>query len=472
MKGKLFLKGKWEDGENYFPVYDPGKNEVIWEYPEATLQQIEDAISFLYKNRNVMKKLSKFERAQIFEKAKNIINERFEEIAKIISLESGKTINEARLEVSRALDTIEFTILEVKSYKEEVVPLDASKYGKGKFGLYTYEPLGVVGVITPFNFPLNLALHKIIPALGAGNVVVFKPSSYTPRTGQILVEILLEAGLPENAIAFLTGSGGKVGNPIVKNEKIRAISFTGSLEVGKNICKIAGMKRILLELGSNSAVVIFPDSEWEKYIDRIVRGAYALAGQVCISVQRIYVHKGIEEDFVDKFLEKLNKLKVGYQLDEETDIGPMIDEVNSIRVEEWVKEAKEKGAEILPGIKRSGTYFYPLLIKNCPEDLKVVKREVFGPVVVINTFESEEEVILKVNDSEYGLQCGVFTNDLNRAFKFYREIEVGGVIINDIPSFRVDLMPYGGVKGSGMGREGPHFSIKEYSEPKLLVLNL
>lgn len=472
MEEKVFIFGKWCEGKEYFDVRHPYDGKVLWRFPSLKEEDVNKAIEFLEKNKKIIKEMPKFKRAEILENAKNIIEKKKEEFAKTISLECGKTIKEARLEVERGIETLTYSYIETKSYNEEVVPLDSSKYGEKRIGFYIREPIGVVGIITPFNFPLNLALHKIGPAIGCGNSIVFKPASYTPKVGKMIVEALLEAGLPCECIAFLTGSGKEVGESIVKNDYVKKISFTGSLEVGERISKIAKMKRITLELGSNSACVVFKDFEWEKYLERMVKGAYALAGQVCISVQRIYVEEEIYEEFCNKYLEKVKNLKVGDPLKEDTDVGPMIDEANAIRAETWLKEAKDNGAEILPEIKREGSILYPCIVKRAKEDLKVCQKEVFAPLVVINSFKDEDEAIFKVNNSIYGLQCGVFTKDIKRAFKFFKEIEVGGVIINDVPTYRVDLMPYGGVKGSGIGREGPHFAFQEFSEIKLVIFNL
>ncbi|MEO0275270.1 MAG: aldehyde dehydrogenase family protein [candidate division WOR-3 bacterium] len=472
MEEKVFICGKWVDGKEYFEVRHPYDGKTLWKFPSLKEEDVNRAIEFLEKNKKILKEMPKYKRAEILENAKNIIEKKKEEFAKTISLECGKTIKEARLEVERGIETLIYSFIETKNYKEEVVPFDSSRFGEKRIGFYIREPLGVVGIITPFNFPLNLALHKIAPAIGCGNSIVFKPASYTPKVGKMIVETLLEAGLPPECIAFLTGSGSVVGESIVKNDYVKKISFTGSLEVGERISQIAKMKRITLELGSNSACIVFKDAEWEKYLERMVRGAYALAGQVCISVQRIYVEEEIYEEFCDKYLEKVKTLKVGDPLKEDTDVGPMIDEASAIRAQEWLKEAEENGAEILPEIKREGSILYPCIVKNAREDLKVCQKEAFAPLVVINTFKDEDEAIFKVNNSIYGLQCGIFTKDIKRAFKFFKEIEVGGVIINDVPTYRVDLMPYGGVKGSGVGREGPHFAFNEFSEIKLIVFNL
>jgi len=472
MKQKIFFEGKWQEGEKYFQVSKKGTNEIIWEFPEATEGQIERALSYLERNRKKIKNISAFERYKILLEAREILEKRFEEVAKAISLESGKTIKEARFETKRAIETLTFSAEEAKRIYGEFVPMDASEFGKGRIGFTIMEPDPIVLAITPFNFPLNLALHKIAPAIAAGCSVVFKPSSYTPMTGKILTEIILEAGFPPEGIAFLTGGGGTVGEHLCKDKRIRHISFTGSKDVGERISNVAGMKKKTFELGSNSALCVFSDFDYKPLLERIVRGAYALAGQVCISVQRIYVEKSIKEKFIENYLSVLKSLKVGDQLNEDTDVGPMISEGAAKRAEEWVKRAMEKGAKVLPELKREGAFFYPILIVDAPEESEVCAKEAFAPLAVCNGFETEEELIEKVNNSEYGLQCGVLTNNIQRAMKLVKEIEVGGVIINDIPSFRVDHMPYGGVKGSGIGREGPRYAIRDFVEEKIVVIKL
>ncbi len=472
MKEKIFFEGKWQEGEKYFGVYKKGTKEIIYEFPESTDEQIEKAVSYLEKNRKKVKSLTSFERYKLLFKAKEILEKRFEETAKIISLESGKTINEARFEVKRGIETLLFSAEEAKRIYGEFIPMDASEFGKDRIGFTIMEPDPIVLAITPFNFPLNLALHKIAPAIAAGCSIVFKPSSYTPMSGKVLTEILLEAGFPPEGIAFLTGGGGTVGERLVKDKRIRHISFTGSKEIGERISLVAGMKKKTFELGSNSALCIFPDFDYTRILERIVKGAYALAGQVCISIQRIYVEKSIKEKFVEDYLNILKNLKVGDQLNEDTDVGPMISESAAEKAEEWVKKAIDKGAKVLPELKREGSFLYPVLILDAPEDSEVCAKEAFAPLAVCNSFETEEELVEKVNNSEYGLQCGVLTSDIERAIKLAKEIEVGGVIINDIPSFRVDHMPYGGVKGSGMGREGPRYAIRDFVEEKIVVIKV
>ncbi|MEO0270101.1 MAG: aldehyde dehydrogenase family protein, partial [candidate division WOR-3 bacterium] len=354
----------------------------------------------------------------------------------------------------------------------EFIPMDASEFGKGRIAFTIMEPDPIVLAITPFNFPLNLALHKIAPAIAAGSSLVFKPSSFTPKTGKLLTEIILEAGFPPEGFAFLTGGGSSVGETLCKDERIRHITFTGSKEVGERISLIAGLKKKTFELGSNSALCIFSDFDYRKILERIIKGAYSLAGQVCISIQRIYIEKKIKDEFINDFLNAIKNLKVGDQLREDTDVGPMISEEAAKRAEEWVKRAIQRGAKILPELKREGSFFYPILIVDASEDTEVCSKEAFAPLAVCNEFETEEELVSKVNNSEYGLQCGILTNDLTRALKLAKEIEVGGVIINDIPSFRVDHMPYGGMKGSGLGREGPRYAVRDFVEEKIVVIKI
>lgn len=472
MKEKIFFEGKWQEGEKYFPVYKKGTKEIVYEFPEATHIQIERAIDFVHKNREKIKKLTSFERYKILMKVKELIEKKFEELAKTISIESGKTINEARIETKRALETINFSAEEAKRIYGEFIPMDASEFGKGRIAFTIMEPDPIVLAITPFNFPLNLALHKIAPAIAAGCSIIFKPSSYTPKTGKILTEIILEAGFPAEGFAFLTGGGSIVGETLCKDERIRHITFTGSKEVGERISLIAGLKKKTFELGSNSALCIFSDFDYRKILERIIKGAYSLAGQVCISIQRVYVEKKIKDEFINDFLNAIKNLKVGDQLKEDTDVGPMISEEAAKRAEEWVKRAIRRGAKVLPELKREGSFFYPILIVDAPEDSEVCAKEAFAPLAVCNEFETEEELVLRVNNSEYGLQCGILTNDLTRALKLAKEIEVGGVIINDIPSFRVDHMPYGGMKGSGLGREGPKYAIRDFLEEKIVVIKI
>jgi acyl-CoA reductase-like NAD-dependent aldehyde dehydrogenase len=470
MERKIFFEGKWQEGNKYFEVYKKGTEEAVYRFPEASPEQVERAISYLERNREKIKSLSCFDRYKILETASHILEKRKEEISRVIAIESGKTIKEARVEVERGIETFRFSAEEAKRIYGEVIPMDASKFGKGKIGFTLLEPIGIVLAITPFNFPLNLALHKIAPAVAAGCSVVFKPASYTAETGRLIVEILLESGFPPEGIAFLTGGGGRVGELLVRDKRIRHISFTGSKEIGERITNIAGMKTITLELGSNSALCIFPDFNYESVIDKMVKGAYALAGQVCISIQRIYVEKSIKEDFINKYLERVRKIRVGDQLKEETDMGPMISESAAQQAEEWIRKAEQRGGKVMPELKRKGSFLYPVVIIDAPEDTEVCKKEAFAPLVVINSFETEEEVVQKINDSEYGLQAGIFTKDIKRALRLARKIEVGGVMIGEIPTFRVDHMPYGGVKMSGIGREGPKYAIEEFLEKKLVVI--
>jgi acyl-CoA reductase-like NAD-dependent aldehyde dehydrogenase len=340
-----------------------------------------------------------------------------------------------------------------------------------KMGFFERVPLGIVCAITPFNFPLNLTCHKVGPAIAAGNAVIHKPASVTPISGVMLAEALVQAGLPEEGISVLVGPGSTIGISLVKHEAIRKISFTGSLDVGQLITHNAGMKRVTMELGSNSAVVVFNDAPLQQVAKKVKIGGYALAGQVCISVQRVYV----EQDKADEFLRELSlqvgSIKIGDPLREDTDMGPMIDEGALEKAQSFCEDAKAHKGVILLGGRQEGTFFLPTIIHNTTEDALVVQEEAFAPIVVVNTFSSIDEAVDKVNNTKYGLQAGVFTANINKALQCARSIDAGGVLINEFPTFRVDNMPYGGTKGSGLGREGPKFAIKEMTEEKLIIFD-
>ena len=443
---RMLLGGEWVERDRKIEVRNPFDNSIIDTVPMATAQDAIRAVEYAKKGQKEIAKLSSYERYEILMKAARIMEERKEELAKTISMEVGKTIREARAEVARALQTLILSAEEAKRVFGEEVRFDSAPTGKGKIGMYIRVPVGVVVAISPFNFPVNLSMHKIAPALACGNAVILKPASVTPLACLKLGEIFLEAGVPPLAFQVITGSGGEVGETLVAHPDVRKVSFTGSRDVGKRICHVAGYKKITMELGSNSAVVVAKDANFNKVFPRVVLASYALAGQVCISVQRIFVEEEVFDDFVDRFVKETEKLKVGNQLLEETDMGPMIEEKEAIRVEEWIEEAVGKGAKLVRGGKREGAIIEPTVIVNCPKDTRLFREEAFGPVVIINPVKSFEEGIQEANDSSYGLQAGIFTSDINRAWKAALEVEVGGVIINDVPTFRVDVMPYGGVK--------------------------
>ena len=469
---KMLLAGEWVDRDQVIEIKNPYDNSLLDTVPKATREDALAAIEAAQKGFQEMKKLTAYERSLLLSKAAQIMEKRKEELAQSLSKEVGKTINEARGEVARALQTLTLSAEEAKRLGGEEVRFDGAPTGGGKMGLYLRVPLGTVVAITPFNFPLNLAMHKIAPALAAGNSVILKPASATPLTDILLGEILMEAGIPPLAFQVITGPGGEVGNTLVEDERVKMVTFTGSRQVGKEIMRRKGYKRATMELGSNSAVIICEDAQLDKAFPRVVLGAYALAGQVCISVQRIFVHESLFDTFVERYVEEAKGLKVGNQLMEDTKVGPMIEPKETKRVREWIDEAVSAGAQLLCGGEINGALMTPAVVTHCPRNVRLFKDEAFGPVVLINPFSTFEEAIELVNDSVYGLQAGIYTQNIYKAWQAAKEVEAGGIIINDVPTFRVDLMPYGGMKESGIGREGPRYAIEEMTEIKLVCFDL
>ena len=469
---KMLLGGEWVDRDEKIEVRNPFDNSLIDTVPKATSEDVQKAVEAAKKGQKEMASLSAYERYEILMKAAEIMDKRKEELAVLVSKEVGKTIKEARGEIARALQTLTLSAEEAKRLTGEEVRFDGAPTGKGKVGLYIRVPVGIVAAITPFNFPVNLAMHKIAPGLAAGNAVILKPPSVTPLSSIIMGEIFLEAGVPPLAFQVITGPGSSVGETLASHPDIRKVSFTGSRDVGKRIMSIAGFKKCTMELGSNSAVIICEDAQLDKAFPRVVLGAYALAGQVCISVQRIFVHESIFDEFVERYVDHVKSLKVGDQLKEETDVGPLVEEKEAKRVKDWIEEAVNMGARLLIGGEVEGAIMQPAVLTHCPRKAKLFCNEAFGPVVIINPVKDLEEAIEATNDSVYGLQAGIYTQNLYYAWKAAYKVEVGGVIINDVPTFRVDLMPYGGVKESGIGREGPRYAIEEMTEIKLICFDL
>lgn len=405
-------------------------------------------------------------------KAAQLLLERREEFARILAIEVGKSIRESRGEVDRSAQTLQISAEEAKRIHGEGVPVESAQGSENRMAFTIRVPVGVIAAITPFNAPINLVCHKIGPALASGNSVVLKPAEVTPICAIKLASLLEEAGLPKGRLQVLTGDGAKIGEWLLENQDVNMFTFTGSPRVGELIRSKAGLRKVSLELGNNSATIVHKDSDLERAATLVSQKSFNNAGQVCISVQRIYVHQDIYEAFVAKLIEKTEEFVVGNPLDEKTDIGPMIRLTEAERVEAWVKEAVEQGARIEVGGKRDGAFYLPTILTNVKDDMKVCRQEVFGPIVSIATYEEIDEVIAKVNDSDYGLQAGLFTNDLQLAMKAAREIEVGGLIVNDASAYRVDHMPYGGVKKSGNGKEGPKYAMEEMTEERIIVLNL
>jgi acyl-CoA reductase-like NAD-dependent aldehyde dehydrogenase len=469
-KHSFFINGEWIEGTDYFDLHSPYSNEKVAEIPVASEEDTKKAIDSAEAAGRSMSQLTLLERAEILGRVAEIFREKFEECAQTLTLENAKPISAARQEIERTIETYRFASDEAKKVAGEIIPMDAARSGKDKFGFTKKEPLGVIAAITPFNFPFNLVAHKLGPAFAMGNTVVLKPASQTPLSAIMTAEIFEQAGLPKGALNVIFGPGSKVGNVLTTSEAVKMVTFTGSVEVGKKIKESAGLKKVALELGSNSGVIIDSVNDIEKVAKRCLEGAFGYSGQTCISVQRIYVNRALYPDFI-KVLERESRfIKVGDPSEEDTVVTSLINENEAERVEEWIKE--NNADQILVGGERYGSVVEPTILTKVNVDASVSCKEIFGPVVIVDDYGDLDEAISKVNDSEYGLQAGIYTTSIDSAFKAFNALEVGGVIINDIPTFRVDQMPYGGKKNSGMGREGISFSMDEMSELKLGVFNL
>lgn len=467
----LYINGTWIDKNKKIPVKNPYNGEEIGSVSLADSIDVGNAVNASIEAFLNFKDCPLYIRAGYLREIARRMEERKDYIARTITLESGKAIRFSKGEVDRAVLTFNFAANEAEKLSGETIPMDASKGGEGRLGFFMRIPLGVIAAITPFNFPLNLPAHKIAPAIAAGDTIVWKPSSETPLTAAILTEIIEEVGVPPGVLNLVFGPGSKIGEILSTHQDIKLVSFTGSVPVGERIKNISGMKRTLLELGSNSALVVDEGVEnLNEVVKRSIIGAYANSGQVCISIQRIYVHESLFDDFIDLFVSESKNVNIGDPLNPEVLYGPMITEKEAERVESWVQNAINMGARILLSGKRDGSIISPVVLTHVSPEMDVVSKEVFGPVVSIMPFESFDDAIKKVNDSKYGLNAGIYTPRIDNALKAIKGCEVGSVIINDYPTFRVDQMPYGGVKMSGMGREGPPFAIEEYTEIRFVSM--
>lgn len=468
----MIIAGKKIESKDTVVVRSPYDGSVVGEVSRASESDVQSAVESAKTGFRKLSKVSSFERYKTLMSLAGILSERTEQFAKTISSEMGKTIKEARAEVARAVETATWSAEEAKRLYGSTVPMDAAPTGKDKIGFYIRVPVGIVAAISPFNFPLNLSLHKIGPAYAAGNAFILKPAEVTSMTGEMLGQAFVDAGAVPEAVNVLTGSGSKLGLKLVTHPDIRLITFTGSRDVGEWITRNAGLKKVVMELGSNSAVVVCEDAVPEKIVKRIALGGYSQAGQVCISVQRVYVHERLFDKFVGLLSQQVQSLKTGNPSDESTDVGPLITNNDVKRVRSWIDEAVANGARTVCGGDVHGNTMTPVVLTHAQETDRVIKDELFGPVLVVNKFSHDEQAIKLVNDSRYGLQAGVYTGDVNRAWLYAKELEAGGVLINEIPNFRVDLMPYGGVKESGIGREGPRFAVEEMTEIKFIAFHL
>ncbi|MFJ6211357.1 aldehyde dehydrogenase family protein [Lysinibacillus sp. NPDC092081] len=471
MRKNLFINGDWVEAAEYTELCSPYSSEIIAEIPKANVEEVEAALVAADAARKTMANMPLYKRAIILEKLASLLEARAEEAAELIALEAAKPISTAKAEVQRTIQTYKFAAEEAKRIHGETIPVDAAPGGDGRIAYTVREPLGIVAAITPFNFPMNLVAHKVGPAIASGNTIVLKPASQTPLTSYFIGELLVEAGLPKGALNIVTGAGSLIGNKLVTDNRVKKISFTGSPAVGIGIRNQAGLKKVTLELGSNAAVIIDENVNIDKLIPRVVSGAFAFQGQVCISVQRIYVHEKMYDLFVDKFVAATKELKLGDPLDPTTDVSALISPQDVKRTLSWIEEAKRQGAIIATGGESEGNILQPTVLLNVKPEQKVSCQEVFAPIVSIMKFTSIQEAFDQVNDSKYGLQAGIYTDNIHVALQATQKLQVGGVIINDIPTFRLDHLPYGGVKESGMGREGLKYAIEEMTEMKLVVIN-
>lgn len=469
---RLFIGGEWVEGKATYELTSPYNQQWIGHIPLADHEEVEAALQSAQQATITMRQLTSLERSQILEKVSKLFEERLEECALILTQENAKPIKAARAEIMRTIETYKFAAEEAKRIHGETIPMDAAKGGKGRFGYTKREPLGVVAAITPFNFPFNLAAHKLGPAFAAGNTVVLKPAYQTPLSALMTANLFHEAGLPAGALNVVTGKGSVIGDILVRDSRVKMVTFTGSVEVGLGIREKAGLKRVTLELGSNSAVIIDSVDNLDVVATRCVEGSFNFAGQVCISVQRIYVKQELYEDFLLLMADKTKKLVLGDPCSEQTDVSSLIHPNEMQRVESWLMQAEQSGAQIVCGGKREGSVFQPTIIANGGSHLSLSCNEAFAPVVVVNSYSEWDEAIGLANDSMYGLQNGVYTTSLKKAFDAADRLEAGGIIINDIPSFRVDHMPYGGIKNSGIGKEGIKYATEEMTELKFVSINL
>ena len=469
---KNFIAGAWIDKAKKIEVTNPFDNSVIDTVPRADAGDLEKALAFAERGAKVMAKLSSYERWKILRKAADTMAARNEELGQIISREEGKIIAEGRGEASRAVETMMGSAEEAKRLHGETVPLDADPTGSKKLGFTLRVPCGVVAAIAPFNFPLNLVCHKVGPALAAGNTVIIKPASDTPLSAIKLTEILLEAGLPPEGIQCLTGSGGEIGDALVADRRVRKVTFTGSREIGDRICRTAGIKKVTMELGSNSPVIVMPDADLEKVANVLAMTGYGNAGQTCISTQRVLTSKKVYGDLLAALKPKVEALTTGNQLDEKNRVGPMVKESEAVRVDQWIHEAVAGGAKLVAGGGRRGAIYLPAVVADVHPDMRISRDELFGPAVAVTPFDSIDEAIALANDSVYGLAAGIFTDNVEWAMRFAREAEAGNLHVNWGSQWRVDLMPYGGLKDSGFGKEGPKYAVNEMTELKMVVFHL
>jgi glyceraldehyde-3-phosphate dehydrogenase (NADP+) len=465
---KMLLAGQWVDRDKTIDVRDPFDDSLIDTVPAATAEDVETALAAADAARGVARAMSTYERSQILLKTASIVAENLEDFAVTIAREGSKTIREARGEAKRCVNTLTISGEEAKRLLGETIPFDSFPGGEQRRGHFERVPIGVVLAITPFNDPLNLVAHKLGPAIAGGNTVLLKPATVTPLSALKLTEAFVEAGLPPGVLQCLTGHGAVLGDSLVSDPRVRMVSFTGGVEAGERIVSMAGLKKIGMELGSNSPVIVWHDADIEWAAETCVSGAFWAAGQNCIGVQRIYIHHDVYDDFRGLFVERTKSYKIGDKMNEATDMGPMINEGEARRVERWVAEAVEKGASVLAGGSRNRALMEPTVLENVPAHATIHHEEVFGPTVNLYPVDDLEQAIGEANSVDYGLHAAAFSRDVETCHRLIQGLNAGSVLINDSTDYRLDSMPFGGVKKSGLGREGIRFSLAEMTEPKVV----
>ena len=467
---KLLLDGEWIETGEWIDVRSPYSGDVVGRVPKAGAAEARRAVDAA--ERAMREPLPAHKRAEILVRVAGQLGRRHEEVAQIIAAEAGKPLKAARVEVSRAMSTYTMSAVVARTLAGEMVPMDGSQAGVGKLAFTLRLPVGVVGAISPFNFPLNLVAHKLAPALAAGCAVVLKPASQTPLSALMLAELEAEAGLPAGWLNVLVGPAAEIGDVLVEDQRVRMITFTGSAEVGWKLAERAPRKRVNLELGNATPVIVEADADLEAAATKLAANAFSFAGQSCISIQRVYVQREAYDELLARFLPKVEALALGDPADEETDVGPLIDRDNRERVLSWIEEARSAGADVLAGGTLDGELIRPTVLANAAPELKVSCEEVFGPVCTINPYDTLDEAIELANGTRYGLQAGIFTSSLETALAAAQRLEFGGVTVNEAPTFRADQMPYGGVKDSGNTREGPRYAVREMTEERLVIVDL
>lgn len=469
---RMLIAGEWTYGTKTFQVTNPQNDQVIANVPAASAEDMTRAIEEAEAAFRHLSSWPTHERITMLNRAADYIDKHSHIFAETIALEGSKTITEARGEVKRTVQTIRISAEEARRLKGETINFDQKEGSENRAGYEYRFPIGVIGAITPFNDPLNLVAHKVGPALAAGNPVIVKPASETPLSALLLAKAFVHAGVPKGFLTVITGAGSEIGEPLVTSEVVKMISFTGGLNVGEKLVHQAGLKKISMELGSNSPVIVLKDACLSDAVSASVSGAFSAAGQNCIGVQRIFVESPIYDEFVESFVERTKELQVGDKMSEWTDMGPMINLKEAKRVEEWVQEAVVDGAVIQAGGTRDGAFYDPTVLTNVSHRSTIYKEEIFGPVVIIESVKGLQEAVKFSNEVNYGLQAGIFTKNLDHAFYAIHHLDVGGVMVNDSSDYRIDEMPFGGVKGSGLGREGVRHAMNEMSEPKVVCFKI